>query len=173
MKSRLYKFISGVEALFSDPLACYGILMGELPLSRKLAYAAPWEIPKDYDDYRYFRKHYKSDLPLLSRLQYLDFHTYLPSDVLTKLDRTTMAVSLEGRVPFLSRKISEFVFSLPEYLRYHNKALKGLLKEAYKDVLPKEIIQRRKMGFAVPFQYVTKNNAWVHEKILKEIFQVD
>jgi asparagine synthase (glutamine-hydrolysing) len=83
-----------------------------------------------------------------------------------------MAVSLEGRLPLLSRKIIEFVFSLPENIRYHKGELKGLLKEAYKDILPKENIQRRKMGFAIPFQYFDKNNKGIQETILKRVFEI-
>ena len=60
-----------------------------------------------------------ADLPLRTRLQVLDFHTFMPDLVLTKVDRTSMAVSLEARVPLLARRIIEFSFSLYERVRYH------------------------------------------------------
>jgi asparagine synthetase B (glutamine-hydrolysing) len=61
-----------------------------------------------------------------------------------------MAVSLEARVPLLTPRIAEFAFSLPEKLLYHGGELKGLLKYAYRDVLPPEILSRRKKGFSIP-----------------------
>ena len=87
---------------------------------------------------------------MLTRLQYLDFHTYLPDDILTKVDRASMAVALECRVPLLSTELIEFMFSVPEGIRYHDGELKGLMKYAFKDTLPEEIIQRDKKGFSIP-----------------------
>ena len=68
--------------------------------------------------------------------QLVDFHTFLPGLVLTKVDRTSMAVSLEARVPLLDRRIIEFSFALDEDLRYHNGMTKGLLRHAYRGILP-------------------------------------
>ena len=98
----------------------------------------------------YFRNYYRPDLSLFTRLQYLDFHTYLPDDILTKVDRATMAVSLEARVPLLSKEIIEFSFSIPETIRIYNYELKGLLKYTFADILPNEIIKRKKKGFSIP-----------------------
>jgi asparagine synthase (glutamine-hydrolysing) len=124
--------------------------MGGLLMHEKKKYAALLDIPNGYDDYWYFRKYWRKDLTVKKRLQYLDFHTYLPDDNLTKVDRTSMLVALECRVPFLSRKIIEFVFSLPENIIYRNTLMKGLMKSAYEEILPRDIIQKRKQGFAIP-----------------------
>lgn len=169
----LYKLLCLIDVMASDQVTSYGVIMEEMPYARKLHYARKWGIPKDYDDYWYYRKYYRSDLPVRTRIQYLDFHTYLPSDILVKVDRTSMAVSLEARVPFLSRKIIEFMFSLPEELRFYNGKLKGLLKETYKNILPQEILNRKKMGFGIPFKYFNQNYANIQETILKEIFQIE
>ena len=96
----------------------------------------------------------RDDLPLRTRLQFVDFHTFMPGLVLAKVDRTSMAVSLESRVPLLDRRLIEFSFSLPESVRYHDGQLKGLLKYAYKDVLPEHILHRRKKGFGIPRYYL-------------------
>ena len=61
-----------------------------------------------------------------------------------------MAVSLEARVPLLSKEIIEFSFSLPEGIRYHNGKLKGLLKESFNNIIPDEVINRDKKGFSIP-----------------------
>ncbi len=140
-----------IQYFLLDDLELYTkLLMGGLIKEEKKEYANIFGIPEGYDDYWYFRKYYRKDLSLFTRLQYLDFHTYLPDDVLTKVDRASMSVSLEARVPFLSKKIIEFIFSVPEEIRYVDGKLKGLLKYAYKDILPLEIIDREKKGFGVP-----------------------
>ena len=72
------------------------------------------EISDDYDDYWFFRKYYDPNLPPITRLQVLDFHTYLPEMNLTKVDRTSMSCSLEVRVPLLSKAMIEAAFELPE-----------------------------------------------------------
>lgn len=108
-------------------------------------------IPRDYDMFWAFRKYYIKELPPMTRVQYLDLMTYLPGDILTKVDRVSMAVSLETRVPFLSKKIIEFAFSLPEEDRCPNGAQKGLLKRAYEKEFGKRYLNRRKMGFSIPY----------------------
>ncbi len=171
-QSYLYKFLCLADVMARDLVSSYGVIMEEMPYAQKMKYAQRWDIPKGYDDYWYFRKYYREDLPPLTRIQYLDFHTYLPSDILTKVDRVSMAVSLEARVPFLSRKIIEFMFSLPEDIRFYKGRLKGCLKEAYRDILPKEILTREKMGFGIPFNYFNQNYANIPRMILSEIFQI-
>jgi len=86
----------------------------------------------------------------LTALQYIDVHTYLPGDILTKVDLTSMAVSLESRVPLLDHKLMEFVATIPSSLKLRNGTGKYLLKRAMATSLPVEILTRRKMGFGVP-----------------------
>jgi asparagine synthase (glutamine-hydrolysing) len=127
-------------------------LLGGMLGDEKQAYRARFDIPEDYDDYWFFRKYYREELPLITRLQYLDFHTYLPEDILTKVDRASMAVSLEARVPFITREIIEFSFSLPESVRLPDNEPKGLLKLAFAELLPPGIATRKKKGFTVPLK---------------------
>jgi len=127
-------------------------LLGGMLADEKQTWRARFDIPEDYDDYWFFRKHYREDLPPVTRLQYLDFHTYLPEDILTKVDCTSMAVSLEARVPFITREIIEFAFSLPESVRLPDGEPKGLLKLAFADLLPPGIATRKKKGFTVPLK---------------------
>src|SRR5712691_6246352 len=86
----------------------------------------------------------------VSALQYIDVYTYLPGDILTKVDLTSMAVSLESRVPLLDHKLMEFVATIPSSLKLRNGTGKYLLKRAMATSLPVEILTRRKMGFGVP-----------------------
>ena len=117
-------------------------------------FAQKLDIPKGYDKSWAFRRYWIEDLPPLTRLKYLDFMTYLPEDVLTKVDRASMQVSLECRVPLLSRDIVEYAFSLSEQDCCPQNMLKGCLKKAYEGIIPDEILYRPKMGFAVPYGYL-------------------
>jgi asparagine synthase (glutamine-hydrolysing) len=76
--------------------------------------------------------------------------TYLPGALLPKVDRTTMANSLEGRAPFLDHCLMEYAAKLPAAIRFGDGTLKYHLKKVLKDKLPHEILWRRKQGFAVP-----------------------
>jgi len=79
-----------------------------------------------------------------------DQMTYLPNDLLVKVDIATMANSLEARSPFLDHKLIEFAASLPENIKMHGFETKSLLKKVAARLVPKEVIYRRKMGFGVP-----------------------
>lgn len=134
----------------SDDLALHLMLVGGLSPQQSMKYRRELGVAKDYDALWLFRRFDRPDMPIRKRLQYIDFHTFLPDDILTKVDRTSMAVSLEARVPFLSRQLCEFAFSLPEDFLYKEGALKGGLKYAYRDILPPEILNRGKKGFSLP-----------------------
>ena len=86
----------------------------------------------------------------LSTLQYVDVHHYLPEDILTKVDRTSMLTSLETRVPLLDHVVMEHAARIPPSLKLRNGSGKFILKEAMRRHLPLEIVTRRKMGFGVP-----------------------
>jgi asparagine synthase (glutamine-hydrolysing) len=84
------------------------------------------------------------------RLLYLDLKGYLGEGVLTKVDRASMACSLEVRVPFLDRRVVELAARLPSRLKLRRLTSKYILKRALADVLPRETLRRRKKGFGVP-----------------------
>jgi asparagine synthase (glutamine-hydrolysing) len=86
----------------------------------------------------------------LSRAQYADLKIWLPGDILTKVDRTSMAVSLEAREPLLDHRLIEFAARVPARLRLRNGTGKWLMKRALRRYLPDEILDRRKMGFVTP-----------------------
>jgi asparagine synthase (glutamine-hydrolysing) len=86
----------------------------------------------------------------LDRAQYADMKMWLPGDILTKLDRTSMAVGLEAREPLLDHRLMEFAASLPENMRVRRGQGKYLMKHTMERYLPKDILYRPKMGFVTP-----------------------
>jgi asparagine synthase (glutamine-hydrolysing) len=86
----------------------------------------------------------------LSKVLYINFMTYLPEDLLVKTDRTTMAHGLEGRSPFLDHRLAEYAAALPDRYKLRRGTTKYVLKAAFADLLPAEILHRGKRGFGVP-----------------------
>jgi len=83
-------------------------------------------------------------------LQFLDLKLYLQDDILVKVDRASMACSLEVRAPFLDHDLVEFIMNLPSSLKLRRFTTKYILKKVMEKFLPKEVIQRSKKGFGVP-----------------------
>jgi len=86
----------------------------------------------------------------INKMLAIDYKTYMTDDILTKIDRATMSVSLEGREPLLDFRIIEFAAQLPSHYKYKNGNKKHILKEITHKYLPKEMMDRPKMGFGVP-----------------------
>jgi asparagine synthase (glutamine-hydrolysing) len=87
---------------------------------------------------------------LLTQLTLVDLQSYLPGDILTKVDRMSMAVSLEARVPLLDHPLVEFAVSLPSALKLRDGTGKWIFREAIRDLVPASVLERPKQGFALP-----------------------
>ena len=84
------------------------------------------------------------------RRMLLDMDTYLPGDILCKVDRASMKYSLEARCPILDQRVMEYSFRLPHSFKDHNGCQKYILKEIAYDYIPRELLDRKKTGFSVP-----------------------
>ncbi|HEV7334082.1 MAG TPA: asparagine synthase (glutamine-hydrolyzing) [Flavisolibacter sp.] len=95
----------------------------------------------------------------LSYMMAVDYQTYLVDDILQKVDRATMSVSLEGREPFLDQHIIEWAAQLPSSYKYHNGQKKYILKQIVHKYIPREMMERPKMGFGIPIE------AWLQNEL--------
>jgi len=135
-----------IEAYFSSVSICGTELRRRLfspSLTREL---------QGYDGVEVLRSHMRqcSSEDPLSQVQYADFKTYLPGDILTKVDRASMANSLEARVPLLDHTLVEWAAGLPSHFKLHGREGKQIFKTALEPYVAKEILYRPKQGFAVP-----------------------
>jgi asparagine synthase (glutamine-hydrolysing) len=135
-----------VEAYFRSVAACQPELKSDLfhgDIKRQLG---------NYDSLNVLRHYYeKADTDdLLSRIQYVDIKTYLTDDILAKVDRASMAVSLEVRAPILDHKFMELAARIPSSLKLRGVEGKYIFKRALACCLPNSVLYRKKMGFAVP-----------------------
>jgi len=99
----------------------------------------------------YFQRAAKAES--LAQQQYVDIKTYLVDDILTKVDRMSMAASIESRVPLLDYRIVEFAVNLPPQLKMHRGQTKVILRRAMADRLPAEVLNKPKQGFSIPLKH--------------------
>jgi asparagine synthase (glutamine-hydrolysing) len=120
-------------------------------------------------------------LPLEDRMMAVDLHTYLSEDVLVKVDRMSMANSLEVRAPLLDHEVVEFAASLPVSMKLRNSAGKYLLKRYAEGVLTPELVHRKKQGFSVPLAAWFRGDAGTmllqllddERELVRELFRLE
>jgi asparagine synthase (glutamine-hydrolysing) len=144
------------EAMFFDNFAAMGLKRQSMLLSPALAAQATNE--RAYAASRAFFDAPSQRTTTLDRLLYTDLKTYLV-ELLMKQDQMSMAASIESRVPFLDHRLVEFAAGLPARMKLRGFKTKWILREAVRNVLPPEILTRKKMGFPVPFG-VWMKGAW-------------
>lgn len=148
---KVKKFLSGIG--FRDGIRNY-VWLGSFSFS-ELPEVLSFEISSQFDRTRLVEEisFYEKGFPWKNRiglLQYLDLKLYLQESILVKVDRASMASSLEVRAPFLDHELVEFVMGLPSSLKLKGFTSKYLLKKSAEPYLPDEIIKRKKKGFGVP-----------------------
>ncbi len=118
------------------------------------------------DPFWFYKQHFKLDVHPLKACQFLDIKTFMAELVLQKVDRASMAHSLEARVPFLDRKLVEFMLSLHPDAYYSLGVQKPILKKLLAQYLPPEILNRKKHGFKGPDRFY-QNDQWYRQKLSK------
>jgi len=111
----------------------------------------------------------------LSRLLYINVRTYLYADLLVKMDRTTMAHSLEARSPFLDQGLMEYSAALPDWMKLRRGVTKYILRRTFSDLIPAKILARGKRGFGVPLGawFRTELRDYVHDLLLSSDSKVN
>lgn len=151
---KVFRAKTTFQALARDSMAAYLHSVGVISEGHRRELFSPG-LKRELQGYtalevfRYHAERAPTDHPL-SLIQYLDMKTYLPGDILTKVDRASMAHSLEVRVPILDHKFVEWVAGLPPQVKLKGREGKHLFKKALEPILPNDILYRPKMGFGVP-----------------------
>lgn len=135
------------------------------PERRELLEAHPGAVT---DEPWLFAPYFDNRRPLLQSLQHADQCTYLPDDILVKVDRMSMKTSLEVRVPFLDHTLIEFANRSPARFKLHDGSGKFLLKKLMEKYLPNELLYRRKRGFGLPLRkwFKTSMNDYARDMLL-------
>ena len=118
-----------------------------------LSEAVKEELKNDGSAYNHLERYLSTKLDFLTRLQYLDIKTYLPDNLLVKVDKASMLASLEVRVPFLDHHLIEFALNIPWNLRVKGGIKKWIFRKAMSGIVPYANLWRSKMGFSMPLKY--------------------
>ena len=142
------------EALSMPPVERYVQFIAVFNHARKLELCSPdflRMVGEDATEAPVLKEYRRcAETDFLGQTMFVDMMTYLPDDILTKVDIASMAVSLETRSPFLDHQVVELAASIPTGLKLRGLTSKYILKRAFADLLPREILRRGKMGFGVP-----------------------
>jgi len=139
--SALRRATTGVEQ--------HSALTGPFNVRQKRRLLAEGLVPRDYDDLWHLRAYWRADLDHIKALQWLELNTFLPDDLLVKVDRATMAVSLEVRPPFLDHRLVEFGLGLASSVLRDGDRGKLPLRRYLANKVPDEVLARRKQGFSM------------------------
>lgn len=136
------RLLSGVDQ--------YAAFLGPFTVAQKHHVLSEDLMTPDHDDLWAFRRHWRDDLPLGKRIQWVDTHVYLRDDMLHKVDRASMAVSLEARPPLVDHRIVEFAMTLHEDLLQQGGRGKLVLREALEPRVPERLLTPKKTGLTAP-----------------------
>lgn len=169
---RMFRAKSTFQSLARDPIDGYfnGISVCPPAMKHRLFTKDFSNRLNGYNSADVLRYHYdRADtLDPLSRIQYVDMKTYLVDDILVKVDRASMANSLEVRCPLLDHKLMEMVAQMPSSLKLRNGQGKYIFKKTMQKILPDELLNRKKKGFAMPVAewFRGELKEFAYEKIL-------
>jgi len=149
---RLKKAVSAMSVPSPDVRYGSWLAVFDDEMKLELFSAQVQELTQRYDSFEVYRRYYNRNgrLDLLGKLMYTDLKTWLPDTYLEKVDKASMAVGLEARVPFLDHRLVEFAAQVPSRYKINGWTTKYILKKAVRRLLPESVLRKRKHGFAVP-----------------------
>jgi asparagine synthase (glutamine-hydrolysing) len=154
---RIFRGKATFQNLSRSPIEAYfrSVSAVQSEVKEQLLHGDVQQQLRDYDSLDVLHTYYdKTDTTdPLSRIQYVDIKTYLPDDILVKVDRASMANSLEVRAPLLDHKLMELAATMPASIKIRGTNGKYILKKALEKFLPESTLYRKKMGFAVPIAH--------------------
>ena len=141
-------------------LARYAAFLGPFTEQQRQALLGPRLEVEGHDDLWHFRRHWREELTPIKRMQWIDLHTFLPGDLLTKVDRASMAHSLEVRPPLLDHELVEFALALEPELMHDARTGKGklLVRRLMEPRIPEGYFDRPKRGFNLPIRSWAQKN---------------
>ncbi|MBO8164150.1 MAG: asparagine synthase (glutamine-hydrolyzing) [Brevibacillus sp.] len=165
-KNFLIRGSKTVEERFFGNALIFSEEMKEQVVAESIHHSPAYQSPLTVTDQIYKRA---ADYDDVTKMQFLDIHTWLRGNILMKADKMTMANSLELRVPFIDPRVFEFAATIPTKYKIANGTTKHVLREAMKEFLPPEIKTRPKLGFPVPTRYWLKQAfyKWAKELIFE------
>ena len=165
-KGKNYLYNVSLEAIerYIDSISHFGALQRKSLYSASFLQKLNGDFGKAEANFGQIARSVSTGNPI-DNLLYLDSKTYLVSDILTKVDRMSMATSLEARVPLLDHKLIEFVTNIPSELKLKGLETKYIFRQAVKGIVPDEILNRPKQGFGVPL------NEWINVQLKDKIHE--
>lgn len=149
--TRIHK-MADIMGLADDKEIYYALVSPWLRTADIVKDVSPLSIPLTQDDWQ------PEGLNMAETMMYWDTISYLPNDILVKVDRASMAVSLEARSPLLDKRVFEYCWSLPHHMKIRNGKGKWLLREVLARHVPRDLFERPKQGFAVPVAEWLRND---------------
>ncbi len=146
------------------------------------SFVSQWQDPgtvlRDNREPPFLEEHFAAvpaSLNYVERMMYLDVMTYLPGDILCKVDRASMAVGLESRVPYLDNDLVELAWSVPNDVRMHQGVSKWPLRQILKRYLPEVAFERPKLGFGIPIGEWMRGpmKDWVEDMLSEDRLRAD
>ena len=126
-------------------------------------------VESDYDDLWHMRRYWRPELDPIKRMQWLELNTYLPDDLLAKVDRSSMAVSLEVRPPFLDHRLVEFALGLDSSVLRDGERGKLPLRRFLDGKCPAEVLTRQKQGFGMPSGAWLEERPWLTRQVMQRL----
>ncbi len=171
---RLRRVKRSVQTLpIDDPAQRYAhwLMVFNAPMRAQLLSANVRDALRDYDpawQYPHYYAHLngRTATDHLNRLMYVDVKTWLADGYMEKTDKATMACSLEARMPLLDHRLVELAFQIPSRYKIHGWATKRILKRAVRDLVPADVLSKRKHGFSVP------TDQWFRHELKDFVFEV-